>query len=96
MRSNSKLSKSQKAERKSMLAQLPSGSTMTHDGQTTFLAVPDGNVTRVFSSVMSDDEGKFRRKVGEYHALARFFWDASGGMILPGSWWTATDLALCL
>ena len=89
MFSNSKLTAEQRVERKEMLRQLPKGSTMANDGRTTFLCVPDGTVTRVFSSVMSEDEVKFRRKVGEFYALVRHFYDPSGGLILPGSDWTA-------
>lgn len=86
MRSNSKLSKSQKLGRKDMLGCLPAGSTMAHDGLClTVLCVPAGNVTRVLTSVCSDDEAKFRRKVGEFHVLTRFF-ERETGMILPGVW----------
>ena len=92
MFSNSKLSAMQKDERKEMLCNLPRDATFaTNEGDITILAVPDGSVTRIFSAVMSTDETKFRRKVGEYNALMRFFNDASGGMILPG-FWTATEV----
>ena len=92
MESNSKLTPAQKAERKEMLANLPRGSTIGNDGERfTVLCVPDGAVTRVFSSVMGDDETKFRRKVGEYHALLRYR-NGDGGMILPGNDWSATDV----
>ena len=85
MFSNSRLSAAQKADRKAMLAQLPKGSALACDGVSlTILTVPDGAVTRVFSAVMSSDECKFRRKVGEFHALQRYFNDASGGLVLPG------------
>jgi hypothetical protein len=87
--SNSKLCAHAKIMRKEMIRNLPRDATFAHDEKTTFLSVPDGKVTRVFSSVMSDDEIKFRRKVGEYHALLRFYRDADGGLILPG-FWTAT------
>ena len=87
MFSNSKLTSAQKDNRKEMLAQLPKGASLANDGGcVTVLAVPDGAVTRVFSAVASQDEQKFRRKVGEYHALDRYFTDANGGMVLPGVW----------
>ena len=86
MLSNSKLTKVQKQSRKDKLGWLPTGSTLANDDLClTVLCVPAGNVTRVFSSVCSDDEAKFRRKVGEYHVLSRFF-DEEPGMILPGVW----------
>ncbi len=96
MLSNSKLSAVQKQARKEMLAQLPNGASLANDGGcVTILAVPDGSVTRVFSAVASQDEQKFRRKVGEYHALNRYFNDASGGMVLPGAW-NAVDVITML
>lgn len=90
MASNSKLSSVQKINRKDWLAELPDGSTFATDGELTFLAVPDGSVTRVFSSVASSDEVKYRRKVGEYHALSRRDCGDSG-LMLPG-FWTATEV----
>ena len=86
MISNSKLDALQKADRKTMLANLPKCSSIVSCENMTILAVPDGSVTRIFSSVMSEDEQKFRRKVGEFHALMRFDRDPEGGMLLPGIW----------
>ena len=84
MISNSKLTPDQKRNRKLMLRKLPKGSTIANDGLClTVLCVPDGSVTRVFSSVCSDTERKVRRKVGEFYAVASYVsWNA--GMILPG------------
>lgn len=93
MASNSKLTQEQKGHRKTMLAVLPGVATLANDGaRLTILAVPDGSVTRVFSSVASPDEQKFRRKVGEYYALLRWWGsDENSGLILPG-FWTAAQL----
>jgi hypothetical protein len=92
MASNSKLNPDQKAARKAWLADLPINSTMITSGcGITILAVPDGNVTRFYSSVSSPDEVKIRRKVGEYHALARWSDGMGDGFFLPGSW-TAEEM----
>ena len=100
MASNTKLTSDQKCERKALMAQLPKGATIgTTTCGVTVLAVPDGVVTRFYSSVSSADEKKIRRKVGEYWALSR--WDADiwhrenghnpAGFFLPGSW-TAEEM----
>ena len=91
--SNTRLDKAQKAQRKDMLAQLPDGSSIANDDLVmTVLCVPDGAVTRVYSAVASDDEQKFRRKVGEYVVLNRWLYGEPSAMILPGTWWTAADV----
>jgi hypothetical protein len=91
MASNSKLNPDQKAERKAWLADLPLDATMiTSVCGVTILAVPEGNVTRFYSSVSSPDERKVRRKVGEYWALARWHY-AMDGFLMPGSW-TAEEM----
>lgn len=84
MTSNSKLTESQKQARKSWLATLPRGSTIYTSQGVTVLCVPDGSVTRVYSSVASSHEKKIRVKVGEFYALQR--WASDGGFILPGYW----------
>jgi hypothetical protein len=91
MASNSKLSPNQKADRKAWMADLPLDATMiTSVCGVTVLAVPDGNVTRFYSSVSSPDEVKVRRKVGEYWALYRREW-GQDGFLMPGSW-TAEEM----
>ena len=85
MLSNSKLDSNQKIQRKVMLRAVPDGSSIYSAGVLTLLCIPSGSVTEVFSSVMSPDEKKFRPKVGEYHALCRYF-DGHSGMLLPGEW----------
>lgn len=92
MSKGSKLTKIGKAERKGMLKQLPRGSEFCLSGSVTILTVPDGSVTRVFSSVAAEDEPKLRRKVGEYYALLRHDRDPCGGLVLPGKW-HADDVA---
>lgn len=94
MVSNSKLDKFQKIERMEMLDNLPTGWTMAQNYRMTILAIPDTSVTRIFSAVMSFKELKFRPKVGEYHAMARFYDNADGGLILPGNWTAFEFLAL--
>lgn len=75
-----------------MLADLPRAATFANNlSNTIILAVPEGNVTRIFSAVSSPDEAKFRRKVGEYHAMTRFYDNVAAGMILPG-FWVAQDV----
>ncbi len=87
MASNSKLNPDQKANRKAWLADLPLNSTLaTTRCGVTILAVPDGSVTRFYSSVSSPDEVKIRRKVGEYHALERWIGGIGDGFFLPGLW----------
>ena len=80
--SNSKLTSDQLAQRKLWISELPMGSSfaISEDG-VTVLCVPEGNVVSIATSIMGADEQKFRRKVGEYHALARYF--ASECTILP-------------
>ena len=91
MASNSKLNPDQKADRKAWLADLPPNATMvTSVCGVTILAVPDGNVTRFYSSVSSPDERKVRRKVGEYWVLYRRATDQDG-FLMPGSW-TADEM----
>lgn len=85
MISNSKITKAQKQELKEWKQRLPKGSSIANDGLClTVICIPDGAVTRVASSVCSDGEQKFRRKVGEYMALSRWYYDGSA-MVLPGS-----------
>lgn len=73
-KSNSKLNKTEKEDRKYMLAQLRSngGSVFTSlNTGVTVVVEPAGVVYNVALSVPSKNEQKLRRKVGEYHALLR-------------------------
>lgn len=73
MPSNSKLTPEQKTFRKELMAQLPAGSQFAvSESGATYLTVPDGQFNMLTSAFMSPDETKFRRKVGEYHALMRW------------------------
>ena len=95
MVSNSKLSKAQKGVRKAIMGMLPKGASIGHGDDITILCVPDGKNTRVYSSVFSADELKFRPKVGEFHALSR--WNVDGekvGLLLPGLWTAKQFLSL--
>ena len=86
MRSNSKLTPDQKIVRKEMLAALPPRYEMAMGYGVTVLCIPDGNVTRIYSSVACSNEVKIRRKVGEYHALRRWYIHTDGAFMLPGLW----------
>jgi hypothetical protein len=86
MRSNSKLTAEEKVSRKELLDALPSRYEMAMGCGVTVLCIPDGNVTRIYSSVACSDEKKIRRKVGEFHALMRWWEDVNGSFILPGLW----------
>lgn len=74
---NTKLTPEQKAELKEMKDYLKD---LTHwpvnvvnlDNKTTMAYCVMGNTVEFSLSVMSADEEKFRRKVGEYYALDRF------------------------
>jgi len=86
MASNSKLTRDQKAARKEMREELlqQGGSIVSSEfARMTVVTFPQGNVTAVYSSVASPDEIKFRRKVGEYHALMRCD-SCNPAFILPG------------
>lgn len=88
---NSKITKAQKHELKDWKQGLPKGSTIANDGLClTVVCIPDGAVTRMVSSVCADSEQKFRRKVGEYMALSRWYYDGST-VVLPGFCY-ATDV----
>jgi hypothetical protein len=86
MCSNSKLTPDQKALRKELLDALPERYEMARGYGVTVLCIPDGNITRIYSSVACSDEKKIRRKVGEFHALRRWWKDDDSGFILPGLW----------
>lgn len=74
MTSNTKLTQEQEFARKEMLLDLPAGSVMARtEGGHTILVVPRGNTVQVSTSICSEDENKWRRKVGEYHALNRWY-----------------------
>ena len=73
MQSNTKLTPDQKIFRKDMLSDMPSGSQIAISASgITILTVPAGNTNMVFSSIMSADESKFRRKVGEFMVLSKY------------------------
>lgn len=74
MASNTKLTDSQKSELRNFKnCTKCEGITLAHNGQTTMAFLPRGNTVEFALSVASPDEVKFRRKVGEYHALDRFY-----------------------
>lgn len=50
---------------------------LAHNGRTTLAFHHKGNTVELSLSVASPDEAKFRRKVGEFHALSRFFDNAT-------------------
>jgi hypothetical protein len=72
--SNSKLTPEQRKQRKLWISELPPGSSFAvSEDAMTVLCVPEGNVVSIATCIMGANEQKFRRKVGEYHALARYF-----------------------
>jgi hypothetical protein len=75
--SNSKLTKLQKSERKVMLADIlqAGGSISTVDGVTVVIVpeFPGSNMARMSLSFAAPEELKYRRKVGEFHALTRHY-----------------------
>lgn len=74
MASNTKLTDFQKFELMDFKDRArDEGVTLAHNGQTTTAFLPLGNTVKFALSVASPDEVKFRRKVGEYHALERFY-----------------------
>ena len=82
MTSNSKLTPEQKAVRKELIALLPNGSSFSVNSKgVTVLCVPNGKTVEIATSILSDDEQKFRRKVGEYFALIR--WNDGATIKLP-------------
>lgn len=70
MQSNTKLNPMQKDARVNMRALFEG--QLLQNGQTTVAYVERGNTVEFSLSVCSPDEKKFRRKVGEYHALSAF------------------------
>ena len=97
MSSNSKLTPEQKISRKVMLrAVVNRGGRVYSDGRVTLCLIPEfagSRMMRVSVSVISPDELKFRRKVGEYHALSRMF-DRAEFIIIP-SWFNDEDEDEC-
>ena len=71
MQSNTKLSVGQKEDRKILKMNMPSVK-LVNNLQTTIAFQELGNTVEFALSVMSDNEKKFRAKVGEYNALMRF------------------------
>ena len=70
MQSNTKLNQAQKEDRKILKGEF--AGNLMQNGKTTVAYVDRGNTVEFSLAVVSPDEKKFRRKVGEYHALSRF------------------------
>lgn len=77
MFSNSKLTEYEKAERKRFKAELlAAGGVLVLVGAVTVALERTGRTSGHFAvSIASPDEKKIRRKVGEYHALARMYYN---------------------
>lgn len=73
MTSNTKLNDIEKELRRDMMQEFTVGNKgfVRNNGQDTVAFIERGNTVEFAMSVMSPDENKFRRKVGEYHALRR-------------------------
>lgn len=88
--SNTKLTAAEKLSRKDMRARVAAAGGTTFvsiDRSVVIVAVPRGNVCEVSTAIASPDEVKCRRKVGEFHALDR--WYAAMYVPMPA----ATDFA---
>lgn len=76
MNSNTKLNSLQKSVLKDMkIEALEKGIQWADNEETTIAFVLKGNTIQFAISVTSPDEIKFRRKVGQYHAISRLMWD---------------------
>ncbi len=77
MPSNSKLTKAQKQALRTLRAYfLADGGQLASLAPMTVAYMPTGtNTAEISTSIASPNEKKFRRKVGEYHALMRYFVD---------------------
>ena len=76
MNSNTKLDSEQKSILRNMKIEAKdNGIKLCNNGETTIAFKYMGNTVRFSTSVSSPDETKFRRKVGEYHAITRLMWD---------------------
>lgn len=73
MASNTKLTSIEKDDLKVFKQGMPKNMAFGQCGRVTVLAQITGNVVRFSTAVASPDEQKFRRKVGQYHASARWF-----------------------
>jgi hypothetical protein len=69
-----KLDEFQKQDRKDLKALFKArgGVLMSHDQTTVAVLITGPHTAKVATAVCSDDEPKFRRKVGEYLALSRW------------------------
>lgn len=82
---NSKLTREQKAERKELKINFEDNGGYFHIAHGVTLAIlPHNKMARISVSIMSEDETKFRRKVGEYNALWRW-WNGEYITIRNGS-----------
>ena len=70
MQANTKLSTYAKAARKTLKREM--GATLVNNGETTIAYIDRGNTVEFALAVTAPTEKKFRRKVGEFHALNRF------------------------
>lgn len=79
MTANTKLNPEQKRLRKSMMALLvENGGFIYQTGRVTVAKLPefpDSKMAKFSVSICSESETKFRRKVGEFHALRKMFQD---------------------
>lgn len=86
MTSNSKLTADQKAELAEFKALNPNV-VFVDNGFVTIGYTDDGKIVRFATSIMSDGEQKFRRKVGQYNVAFRI--EADNIAILPSFIFTA-------
>ena len=87
--SNTKLAADQKSDRKNLLSRLSYNSVMATSmcGRVTVLLVPNdtmGGFSVLYTAYASENEEKYRRKVGEYVVLCRWY-DGDFGTIVPAN-----------
>lgn len=92
MQSNSKLTSEQKRDRKEMLESVYIGEIVyiANNGETTIVYCRVGSNITFATSIMSPNEKKFRRKVGEYHALTRYI-NGETVMLPDGEFYSVLD-----
>lgn len=97
MNSNTKLDHTQKSILKGVKKEArEKGIKWANNGETTVAWKLMGNTVRFAMSVSSPDEIKFRRKVGEYHAITRLMWDGEYTIMSILDFYYMLESVLCI